>query len=144
MSQTVGILLGRLAGSKLHIWLSVTAGTVLFGLFGYAVDAAMTSFEVPIDVHAGMVGAIVGLGAGLGFWMVLAGLRERQEHLAEEIQRVAELNHTIRNSLEVITWATYVPDEQHKAAVLESTTRIEEKLRELFPVVRMRGQSQKN
>ena len=68
MSETVGVLLGKLSGSNLHVWLSVTVGTVLFGLFGYSADAAMTSFGVPDDVHSGMVGAIVGVGAGLGFF----------------------------------------------------------------------------
>jgi hypothetical protein len=142
--QKVDVLLGHLSNSNLRIWMSVAAGTVLFGLFGYVSDAVMTSFGVPDEVHAGMVGTVVGLGAGLGLWIVLAGLRERQERLTDEIQRVAELNHTVRNSLEVITWATHVPDERHKAVVLESTTRIEEKLRELFPVVCARGQSHKN
>ena len=65
--------IGKLSGSNLHVWLSVTVGTVLFGLFGYSADAAMTSLNVPDDVHSGMVGAIVGVGAGLGFWIIWRG-----------------------------------------------------------------------
>jgi hypothetical protein len=131
----VSILIGQLSDSNLRIWLSVAICTVLFGLFGYGADATMTALDVAVDVHAALVGAIVGLGAGLGFWLVLAGLRKRRSHLAEELQRVAELNHTVRNSLHVIALAHYAGDEEHRAMVLENTTRIDETLRELFPVV---------
>jgi hypothetical protein len=113
----------------------VAIGTVLFGLFGFAADAAMTRFKISDDIHAGMVGAIVGLGAGLSFWILLAGLRERRIRLADEIHRLAELNHTVRNSLHQIVLAHYLADEEHKRLVLESTARIDEKLKELFPVV---------
>jgi hypothetical protein len=135
MKLELSILVGQLSDSNLRIGLSVTIGTVLFGLFGYAVDSTMTGLEVPYKIHAGMVGAIVGLGAGLTFWMLLEGLRERRILLADEIQRLAELNHTVRNSLNLIALAHHTADEAHKQLVLESGARIDEKLRELFPVV---------
>ncbi len=84
------------------IGLGVASGTVLFGLFGFATDSTMTSFIIPDDIHAGLVGAIVGLGAGLAFWLLLAGLRERRILLADQIHRLSELNHTVRNSLNLI------------------------------------------
>jgi len=131
----VSILIGQLSDSRLRIRVSVAIGTVLFGLFGYAVDSIMTNFKVPDDVHAGLVGAVVGLAAGLGFWIMLAGLRDRRTQLADEIHRLAELNHTVRNSLQVIVLAHHAAEDAHKALVLENTLRIDEKLKELFPVV---------
>ena len=95
----------------------------------------MVYFEVPSDLHAWFHGVMVGLGAGMCLWIFLAGLRERRMRLADEIQRLAELNHTVRNSLNLIALAHYTADEAHKALILESTARIDEKLRELFPVV---------
>jgi hypothetical protein len=66
--------------------------------------------------------------------------------LADEIQRVAELNHTVRNSLHIIALAHHTADEAHKTLILESTARIDEKLKELFPAVatpeRWRNKSQ--
>ncbi len=135
MALRTSILVGKLSDSTLRIWLSVAFGTVVFGLFGFVVDAAMTGFDVPNDVHAGMVGTLVGLGAGLGLWIILAGIRERRMVLAAEIAKLAELNHTVRNSLEIIVLATHTPNDRQRAVVLESTARIEEKLRELFPLV---------
>ena len=131
----LSILVGQLSDSNLRIGLSVAIGTVLFGLFGFAVDRLTVYFEVPSEVHAGVQGAIVGLGAGAGFWILLASLRERRMRLADELRRLAELNHTVRNSLHIIALAHHTADEAHKAIILESTARIDEKLRELFPVV---------
>jgi hypothetical protein len=128
-------LIGQLSDSRLRIVASTAIGTVLFGLFGYTVDSVMTDFKVPSDVHAGLVGAVVGLGAGFGFWIVLIGLRERRTQLADEIHRLAELNHTVRNSLEIIILAHHGAEDGHKALVMENTLRIDHKLKELFPVV---------
>ena len=41
-------------------------------------------FEVPSDIHAGVQGVVVGLGAGAGFWILLAGLRERRRFITDE------------------------------------------------------------
>ena len=82
-----------------------------------------------------MVGAVVGLGAGLAFWIILAVLRIRRMHLADEMHRLAELNHTVSNSLNLIVLAHHSADDAHKKLILESTARIDEKLKELFPVV---------
>jgi hypothetical protein len=129
------VLIGQLSDSDLRVGLSVAIGTILFGLFGYSVDATLTDFKVADDIHAGLVGALMGLGVGLCFWMILAGLRQRRTYLADEIQRLTELNHTVRNSLHVIALAHHEGDRVHTTMVLENTRRIDEKLRELFPVI---------
>jgi hypothetical protein len=133
--ERFSILIGQLSDSNRRIGLSVALGTVLFGIFGYSVDSAMTGLRIPAEIHAGMVGAVVGLGAGLAFFLLMAGLRERRMLLADEIRRLAELNHTVRNSLNLIALAHYSADYAHKKLILENTARIAEKLRELFPVV---------
>ncbi len=131
----LSILVGQLSDSNLKIGLSVAIGTILFGVFGFTVDSTMVYLGVPSDVHAGLQGAVVGLGAGAGFWILLAGLRARRMRVADEIHRLAELNHTVRNSLHIIALAHHAADAEHRALILECTTRIDEKLRELFPVV---------
>ena len=53
----------------------------------------------------------------------------------EEIRKVAELNHTLRNSLETIADAHYlVADAEHRKMILETVKNMDEKLRQLFPV----------
>jgi hypothetical protein len=131
----LSILMGQLSDSNLRIGLSVAIGTFLFGAFGFAVDRMMVYLAVPSNLHAWFHGVVVGLGAGMCLWIFLVGLRERRIRLADEIHRLAELNHTVRNSLNLIALALYTADEAHKTIILESTARIDEKLRELFPVV---------
>jgi hypothetical protein len=78
---------------------------------------------------------IVAVVAGFALWLILNGINDRRKLIEDELRRVAELNHTLRNALEVIVLAHHtVSDYEHKAIVLESTNRIDEKMRELFPV----------
>jgi hypothetical protein len=56
--------MGQLSDSNLRIGLSVVVGTVMFGLFGFTVDRMTEYFEITGSVHAGVQGALVGLGAG--------------------------------------------------------------------------------
>jgi hypothetical protein len=49
------------------------------------------------------------------------------------LERIAQLNHEIRNALEVITHAHFDMDAERRAMVLESVTRIDSVLRHVFP-----------
>jgi hypothetical protein len=120
---------------------AVVGATSLFGLFEYLVSSWCLEAKLNPTLHAGLQASIVGLGAGLAFWLVLAGLAERRKLLADELCRVAELNHAVRNSLEVIVLAHHAPldCDDHKIMVLECTDRIDKKLKELFPVVGRRA-----
>jgi hypothetical protein len=131
----VAIWVGQLSDTKKRIWLSVVLGGVLFGLFIFCFDRLMHYLGVPEDVHAGMEGVLSGLGVGFGLWLFLTGLRERRHRIADELRRVAELNHTIRNSLHIIALAQHTAEQSSRDVVLESTNRIDQKLKELFPVV---------
>jgi hypothetical protein len=52
----------------------------------------------------------------------------------EEIRKVAELNHCLRNSMELIADAHYFEkDAEHKRMMLETVKTMDEKLRQLFP-----------
>jgi hypothetical protein len=68
--------------------------------------------------------------------MLLLAVRERHRRMLQEVQRVAELNHTVRNALQVIVHSQYLPpDEQDAGAILESVQRIDDSLRDLFPTI---------
>ena len=49
---------------------------------------------------------------------------------------IAELNHQVRNALQVIVYGEYSPDKHsHRSAVLAGVEKIHDALRELFPLV---------
>jgi hypothetical protein len=121
--------------SSIRIWLTVIASTLLFGLFEFAVSRWLIEIHIAPNLHCSVQAIIVAVVAGFALWLILNGINDRRKLIEDELRRVAELNHTLRNALEVIVLAHHtVSDYEHKAIVLESTNRIDEKMRELFPV----------
>ena len=131
--------LGRLVGyscdTPLRTAVAVVVVGLAVGLFNFGVDQALIQFQISPDLHSGVQAAIAGVGAAVATLLILLAIRERRRRIADELSRVAELNHTLRNALEVIIGSHYPDDEQHNHMVLESARRIDAKLKELFPAL---------
>jgi hypothetical protein len=121
--------------SRLGIALAVISATLLFGLFEFAVSRWLIEIHLSHNLHCFVQAAIVAMGAGFAFWVILIGVMDRRRMADDESRRVAELNHHLRNALEVIVLAHHVvTDPEHKALMIECTERIDQKLKELFPL----------
>jgi hypothetical protein len=113
----------------------VTCATLLFGLFQFAVSRWLIAVHLSPNLHCVVQASIVALGAGFALWLILLGMMRRRRMMEDELRRVAELNHTLRNVLEIIVLAHYaVSDSEHKTMMMECANRIDQKLKELFPV----------
>ncbi len=78
--------------------------------------------------------AITGTIAALLIGAVLALVLYRREVLRQQLLVVAELNHQVRNSLEIIASSTSrIADKQTVVTILEAVMRIDVTLRSLFP-----------
>src|ERR1700694_2791392 len=93
--------------NRFGMWLMVLAATLLFGLFQFAVSRWLIEIHIPSNLHCVVQATIVGLGAGFALWLTLHGIIDRRRMAEDELCRVAELNHTLRNALEVIVLAHY-------------------------------------
>jgi len=134
MRANLALLVTYVLETRIRLWSAVAGATCLFGTFNFAVSRWLISVNVDPVLHAALQAAIVGVGAGVALSLILLGLVERRRILQDELRRLSELNHTIRNSLDVIVMSQYVADDsEHRSIVLECTSRIDEKLRELFP-----------
>ena len=81
-------------------------------------------------VVAGIIGAVL-VGS------VLALVLYRREVLRRQLQVVAELNHQVRNALEVIASSTTrIADKKTVGTILDAVMRIDVTLRSLFPAAR--------
>jgi len=79
---------------------------------------------------AGTVGALL-----VGAVLVLA--LYRREVLRRQLQVVAELNHQVRNALEIIASSTtHIADKKTVVTILDAVMRIDVTLRSLFPDAR--------
>ncbi len=121
--------------NRIGTWLAIIAATLLIGFSDFE-ESHWLLARVPARINCAVQATIVSLGAGVALWLILRGVIDRRRIMEDELLRVAELNHTLRNALEVIVLAHYSgADPEHKDMVLECTNRIDQKLKELFPTI---------
>jgi hypothetical protein len=79
--------------------------------------------------------AFTGAVAATTVWYMLAAVAARRKLLNENVRRVAELNHQIRNSLQTILYATQLsnPEKGTLELVMDAVGRIDRSLQEIFP-----------
>jgi hypothetical protein len=107
---------------------------VFFGLFAFVVSFSLSLADVSRDIQGAVQAGIVGTGTGITSYLLLAARRERRIMVREELSRVAELNHHLRNSLQIIVGAHYIAkDEEHTRMMMETVHTIDDMLKRLFP-----------
>ena len=130
--------IGRIADRRSTTVLSGCIAALSFGLFDYFVDSTMFQMGVSPEIHAAAQAAFVGLGAGAAALLVMLARRERRKLIQEQLVKVAELNHRLRNGLQVIVDSQHnSADEPQKQMVFDTVRSISESLRQLFPVLGM-------
>ena len=77
--------------------------------------------------------ALTGIVAGFLFYSLTNSQRLRRKLVRERLRTIAEMNHHIRNSLQVITYATAADTDESVELIRESVERIEWALREVLP-----------
>jgi hypothetical protein len=78
--------------------------------------------------------ALTGLAAGVLFYSLIYNERLRRNVMRERLRTIAEMNHHIRNSLQVITYATATQQNSESMDMIRSSVeRIEWALREVLP-----------
>ena len=78
--------------------------------------------------------ALTGVVAGFLFYSLTFNERLRRDLIRERLRTIAEMNHHIRNALQVITYATAAgKDDESVELIRSSVERIEWALREVLP-----------
>lgn len=135
MLRRLGTLIGYLSDTPHRTWIAVTLSGVGLTAFEFFVHEITTHSGLPI-LAAGAVDAILlGILGGAVVWFVLTGTRNRRARVRLELERIAELNHEIRNALQIICHSHFDAEPRHQAMVLDSVQRIDAVLKRLFPVV---------
>ncbi|MGA2102793.1 MAG: hypothetical protein ABSG34_16920 [Candidatus Sulfotelmatobacter sp.] len=110
--------------------IALVVGTFVF-LSGGVLDWFVTHRYVPrISLMLG--GAAVALAVGLLLFQILTDIHERYQAMVQQLERVVELNHHIRNALQIIAYYN-VPERTDRAIhqVNAEIVRIESVLREV-------------
>jgi hypothetical protein len=99
----------------------------------YVTHLTVDHFSVSDSLHASLDATVMSVMTLLLVGFSVGALRERRTRVSEGIRSVAELNHHVRNALQVIRDAHYLPEDEQADAVLNSVDRIDATLRRLFP-----------
>lgn len=111
----------------------VVAAFVFSG--GGVLDWLVTHEHLP-SISLMMAGAGVALALGLLVFQVLTDIQERYQAMVDRLQRIAKLNHHIRNALQVIAFHNVPELERGEVAIQQinaAVIRIESVLREVLP-----------
>lgn len=126
MLAKLGELIGNLSDRPALTWLAAVIIGLVFGLLELGLMVVLKSGNLRDFLDAG----IIGFGAALFVWVLLVGNRDRRRRAREEVERIANLNHEIRNALQIIAHSTYNVAEC-RDLVLDSVDRIDATLKRL-------------
>jgi hypothetical protein len=120
--------------SNWHILLmAAIAGLAVF-VIGVGLDVALLREHEPQRVTVEISDALGGLVAGALAFRLLLYERERRARLRQRIAVIADMNHHVRNALQVISFHAYTSaDKEQVEAVKESMERIQWALKEVLP-----------
>jgi hypothetical protein len=81
--------------------------------------------------------ALSGVLAGALVWILLVLVRGRRRRLIEYVRRVADLNHHIRNALQVLVYQASLThaDPEQIEQVESAVRRVDAALHEIFPII---------
>jgi len=103
----------------------------------FALTVTLIRFGVRMWPAIYIQSAVAGTIAAVLVGSVVALVLYRREVLRRQLQVVAELNHQVRNALEIIASSTTrIADKKTVATILDAVMRIDVTLRSLFPITR--------
>ena len=123
--------LGR--DSRLRLIVLCVCVVLLVWVVGFGFDRLLardgvTRFDILLVSNA-----LTGIVAGFLFYSLANYERLRRKLVRERLRTIAEMNHHIRNSLQIITYATAADTEESVDLIRDSVERIEWALREVLP-----------
>ena len=123
--------LGR--DSRIRLIVLCVCVVVLVWIVGFGFDRLLAKDGVTRNDILLASNALTGIVAGFLFFSLTNNERQRRKLVRERLHTIAEMNHHIRNSLQVITYATAADTDQSVELIRDSVERIEWALREVLP-----------
>ena len=138
--------IGAVANSPLRIAVVVCVFGLSAGLLGYLLHIFVMRMNVSPQAQTGIESVLLCCAAALAPFLLLIAARERRRRVVDDLRRIAQLNHEVRNALQVIVYGEYesaATPTEHRTAILGSVEQIDKTLRQLFPVIGDRTDDQR-
>jgi hypothetical protein len=120
--------------SRLKSILAFLVFAVLISAVGYGFDRLLLQEGVPrFDVLL-LANLLTGLVAAAFFWQARSRNQEKERLLEQKLETIAEMNHHVRNALQVVAYYGYQHDDDKASKLInQSIARIEWTLKEVLP-----------
>lgn len=121
----------------LQIWrirlYAIIAGLIMF-VIGVGMDMMVVREGETRLIAFGVSDALAAAVAGILVYRLLHYERERRERLRQKLAIIADMNHHVRNALQVISFhASSNADQEQLDAIRDSMERIQWALKEILP-----------
>jgi uncharacterized membrane protein len=136
--------IGAVASSPLRIAVVAVCFGLSAGLLGYIIHIFVMRMNVSPQAQTGIETTLLCCAAALAPFLLLIAARERR--VVDDLRRIAQLNHEVRNALQVIVYGEHesaATPTEHRTAILGSVEQIDKTLRQLFPVIGDRTDDQR-
>lgn len=122
-----------LSSGKLMLLAGVLAAVIVF-LVGAGLDWFVLHESKSRTVAISVSDTLAAVIAGVLVYRLLQYERDRREQLRQRLEVIAEMNHHVRNALQVISFYGYSTDsEQQLERIREGVNRIQWALKEVLP-----------
>lgn len=112
---------------------AVIAGIVMF-IIGIGMDTMVVHEGETRLIAFGLSDGLAAAVAGFLVYRLLQYERERRERLRQKLAVISDMNHHVRNALQVISFHAYSnADREQIEAIKESMERIQWALKEILP-----------
>ena len=119
--------------SSRSLWLCLLI-TLVVGGAGFGFDRVLIREGIPRTDVLVLSNLLTGAVAAVLFYKLDQAARERRERTRHRLHTIAEMNHHIRNALQVITYATATQERTDSLEMIRSSVeRIEWSLRAILP-----------
>jgi len=115
--------------------LAAFAALAIFAVNVLADILILHSHELTARFTVEISDAISAMVIGLLSFKVIRLQQQRRENIRHKVEVIADMNHHVRNALQVITLTTIRTSQEELTAIRESMNRIQWALRELLPKI---------
>ena len=123
-----------MSGHRTKLLLGFLFAAAFISAVGYGFDRLLLTEGVPrFDVLL-LTDVLTGIVAGALFLQFKIRSMEKQKLLEDRLQKIADMNHHVRNALQVVSYYGYLSKDSEATKLIdESIRRIEWTLREVLP-----------
>jgi hypothetical protein len=132
----LGTFLVEISDTRRGRVLLVLAIAAIASTIEYLLHIAIVTF-IPNE-HLGRILDSLTIGIVIGIITIIEinAVQQRRNKVMDDMRVVRELNHHVRNALQIISYAARVPETKQQVAIIdESIARIDSTLKELFPTI---------